>query len=273
MPEGPEIRRAADVIERVLKDQTIEKVQFGLSQLKKFQKHLVNHKVLCVETRGKALLTHFDHGYSIYSHNQLYGVWMTAERGRLPNTKRQLRLALHTKSQSALLYSASDISVWQTSELDLHPFLKKIGPDILNPDLNWRDISQRLQDVRFRNRSLSALYLDQQFLAGLGNYLRSEILFLSGLHPELKPSELTNKQLGVLARTTLKIAKRSYEENGVTLPKRDYNYSRRSGLSYEKSRFYVFGRANKPCRVCGQTLERTTLNGRRIYVCSNCQPA
>ena len=33
MPEGPEIRRAADKIEKVLKEKTIDKVEFGLQSL------------------------------------------------------------------------------------------------------------------------------------------------------------------------------------------------------------------------------------------------
>ena len=71
MPEGPEIRRAADKIEAVLKDKTVERIQFGLPPLKKFSKPLTGTKVLELETRGKALLTHFDSGHTIYSHNQL----------------------------------------------------------------------------------------------------------------------------------------------------------------------------------------------------------
>ena len=117
MPEGPEIRRAADKIEAVLKDNTIQKVEFGLKPLKKYAKPLTGTKVLSLETRGKALLTHFDSGTTIYSHNQLYGVWRIVKRDKLPKTNRQLRLALHTDQHSALLYSASDISVWQTEKI------------------------------------------------------------------------------------------------------------------------------------------------------------
>ena len=62
MPEGPEIRRAADKIEAVLKDKTVEKIEFGLQPLQKFAKPLKGSRVLSLETRGKALLTHFDFG-------------------------------------------------------------------------------------------------------------------------------------------------------------------------------------------------------------------
>jgi len=273
MPEGPEIRRAADKIEAVLKNNVVEQIEFGLPKLKKYARVFRGERVLGMETRGKALLTHFANDYSIYSHNQLYGVWKVVKRGKLPSTNRQLRLALHTANHSALLYSASDISVWPTLELGEHPFLKKLGPDILNPALSWRDVVAQLTAKKNVGRALSAVYLDQAFLAGLGNYLRSEILFLAGLHPSLKPSELTRGQLGTLARTTLQVSQRSYALNGVTLPEPSYKALRKAGGTYEKSRFYVFGRAGQACRKCGSEIQRIELNTRRVYLCEMCQPA
>ena len=272
MPEGPEIRRAADKIEAVLKDNTIQKVEFGLKPLKKYAKPLTGTKVLSLETRGKALLTHFDSGTTIYSQNQLYGVWRIVKRDKLPKTNRQLRLALHTDQHSALLYSASDISVWKTEKIEEHPFLSRIGPDILNPNLTWREVAERLQSKAFAGRALNSVYLDQAFLAGLGNYLRSEILFIAGIHPARKARELSKGEIGKLARTTLDISQRSYASQGVTLPDRQYKTLKKKGLSYGKARFFVFSRANQPCRVCKTKIQRSTANSRRIYTCATCQP-
>jgi endonuclease-8 len=271
MPEGPEIRRAADKIESVLKNKTIEKVEFGLKPLKKYAKPLTGTNVLSLETRGKALLTHFDSGTTIYSHNQLYGVWLVVKRDKLPKTNRQLRLALHTDRHSALLYSASDISVWDTDHIEEHPFLKRIGPDILNPNLTWREVAERLESKAFSGRALNSVYLDQAFLAGLGNYLRSEILFAAGIHPSRKARELTKGQIGKLARATLEISQRSYALQGVTIPERRYKALKKQGLSYGKARFFVFSRARQPCHICSTQIERSVANSRRIYVCGYCQ--
>ena len=272
MPEGPEIRRAADKIEAVLKDKTVERIEFGQQPLKKYVDHLQGSKVLSLETRGKALLTHFDSGSTIYSHNQLYGVWRVVKRDKLPKTNRQLRLAIHTKQHSALLYSASDISVWETQHVESHPFLQRIGPDILNPNLTWRMVAERLQSTAFAGRALNSVYLDQAFLAGLGNYLRSEILFIAGIHPGQKARDLTKGQVGKLARTTLDISQRSYALGGVTLPERQYRALRQQGITYGKARFFVFGRAGQPCRKCRKKINRSTANSRRIYTCASCQP-
>ncbi len=273
MPEGPEIRRAADKIEAVLKDKTVENIQFGLPALKKFARPLKGSKVLSLETRGKALLTHFDSGLTVYSHNQLYGVWHVVKRDKLPKTNRQLRLAIHTAQHSALLYSASDISVWKTENIEEHPFLKRIGPDILNPHLTWQIVAERLLSKSFSGRALNSIYLDQAFLAGLGNYLRSEILFIAGIHPAKKARELSKGQIGKLARSTLELSQRSYALQGVTLPERQYKALKKEGFTYGKARFFVFGRANQSCRVCATTIRRSSANARRIYTCSTCQPA
>ena len=272
MPEGPEIRRAADKVEAVLKDKTVERIQFGLQPLKKFSKALTGTKVLQLETRGKALLTHFDSGHTIYSHNQLYGIWHVVKRDKLPKTKRQLRLALHTDQHSALLYSASDISVWKTENIEEHPFLQRLGPDILNPNLSWREVAERLKSKAFAGRALNSVYLDQAFLAGLGNYLRSEILFVAGLHPARKARELSKGEIGKLARITLDISQRSYASQGVTIPDQQYKALKKKGVSYGKARFFVFSRANQPCRVCKTKIQRSTANSRRIYTCAICQP-
>ena len=272
MPEGPEIRRAADKIEAALKNKTVEHIQFGLPSLKRFAKLIKGSTALALETRGKALLTHFSSGFTIYSHNQLYGIWHVVKRDKLPKTNRQLRLAIHTNQHSALLYSASDIAVWETKNIDQHPFLKRIGPDILDPHLTWRTVAGRLQSRTFSGRALNSVFLDQAFLAGLGNYLRSEILFVAGIHPGKKPRDLTKGQVGKLARATLNVSKRSYASQGVTLPERRYKALRQQGITYGKARFFVFGRANQKCRVCTAQIERSTANSRRIYTCAICQP-
>lgn len=262
MPEGPEIRRAADAVAGVLEGHTIEAVTFGLPDLKSYESLLAGHKVTAVETRGKAMLTHFDNGYTIYSHNQLYGLWKVVRKNTKPQTNRTLRLALETRTHRALLFSASDISVWRFEDLDDHPFLARIGPDILNPGLTWQDVRARLESPLFSRRSLVSLYLDQAFIAGIGNYLRSEILFDAKIHPWQKPADLSRRELGTLARSTLKIARRSYETGGRTNP----------SSTGRPTRFAVFAREDEPCYRCGAGIVKTPAGSRRLYWCPGCQP-
>ncbi len=272
MPEGPEIRRAADRISAVLTGRQLHEVWFGLPRLVRFSDELTGCRVDDVETRGKALLVRFDRGLTLFAHHQLYGVWYLRKRGQLPKTRRSLRVALHTEKDSALLYSASEIAVLTPAEERVHPYLSRLGPDVLDSAVTWRDRSRRLNLPAFRNRALSSLYLDQGFLAGLGNYLRSEILFAARLDPACKPRDLPVKMRNELARQSLLIARRAYETGGTTNPPARVAALKAQGLTRRQHRFAVFGRAGAPCPVCATSIERSEAGARRIYRCPICQP-
>lgn len=87
MPEGPEIRRAADSLEAAIKGEPLTEAWFAFPQLQHYQSQLVGQRVTRIETRGKALLTHFSGGLTLYSHNQLYGVWRVVDAGAQPKPR------------------------------------------------------------------------------------------------------------------------------------------------------------------------------------------
>jgi len=271
MPEGPEVRREADAIGRVLTGKKLTESFFEPVHLKRFARTLVGQQVVEVTTRGKALLISFQNGRVLYSHNQLYGRWVVVPKGKAPNTKRTLRVALTTDTHSALLYSATDVALMGEKDLKTHPYLKKLGPDVLSDTLSWRDIAERLCDKRFSGRSLSGLYLDQSFLAGLGNYLRSEILFAAGIDPTCRPKDLEPARLNELARRTLLISLRAYKTGGVTNHPDTVRVMRKSDHSKGQYRFAVFGRDKLGCYRCAAKIRRITANGRRLYLCPSCQ--
>jgi endonuclease-8 len=273
MPEGPEIRRAADRIARVLLDAELTQVFFAFPRLKRFQKVLTGERVTAVDTHGKALLTRFSNGLVLFSHNQLYGRWYVTRGRKTPQTNRSLRVALYTPNHSALLYSASSIDVLAAQDLAAHPFISRLGPDILDPTLTAGHIAERLAAAQFRGRSLGALLLDQGFLAGNGNYLRSEILFFSGLSHRAKPAELSAAARRRLAGQILALAGRSYRTGGITNPPSRVAALKADGLTRSGYRFAVFGRAGAPCYVCGTPIERCNVGSRRLYFCASCQPA
>jgi endonuclease-8 len=272
MPEGPEIRRAADRVASVLVGRVVETARLHLPALARREGRLRGRTVTAVDTRGKAMLTRFDNGLTLYTHNQLYGRWYVTKRPRMPRTQRQLRVELHTAMHSALLYSASDIEVLTDAELERHPFLSRIGPDVMGPDLTAQQLVARLSSPEFARRRAGSLFLDQVFLAGIGNYLRSEILFVSGVHPDRRPADLDAGELERLARDTLRIARRSYRTGGVTLPPSLEKPLKAKNWSFGKRRFHVFDRDGECCHLCGDTIERLAVSGRNLFLCPGCQP-
>ncbi len=265
MPEGPEIRRAADRLAAAVGGQTVVRAQFAFPRLKRFERELTGRRILSIAPRGKALLTAFDSGWTLYTHNQLYGVWKIAEPGQRPDTARSLRVALETGHAAILLYSASDIEMWRSDEIEAHPFLQGLGPDVLDPALDAAVVAARLQSPPFRNRALGALLLDQGFLAGMGNYLRAEVLFDAGLHPSLRPRDLDAAQIARLSRALLAIPRHSYATRGI---------GSSSGQTHEGGtfRFHVFKREGQACERCGTPIARIASQSRPLFLCPRCQP-
>lgn len=223
-----------------------------------------------VRPRGKALLTEFVGGLTVYSHNQLYGRWVVTDNGEVPTTGRQLRLALYTKRHACLLYSASAIEVLDKEGVAQHPFLNRLGPDVLETAIE--EIEGRYRDTSFQGRQLGALLLDQAFLAGLGNYLRSEILFMARVFPLARLGDVSREQRALLAEYTLALTRQSYRTEGVTNDLKSYEALRRAGRSFAESRYWVFDRETAPCYECGAEILKISVNSRRLYYCPRCQP-
>lgn len=262
MPEGPEIRRAADNLEQAIAGHPLTRVWFAWETLKPFEQMLTGKCIERIETRGKAMLTHFSNDLILYTHNQLYGVWRIVDAGDLPTSSRVLRVRLETAERAILLYSASDIEILEPSQLEQQPFLKRVGPDVLDRGLTAERIKARLLSPKFRRRQLGTLMLDQSFLAGLGNYLRAEILWEAEIGPRHHAEELSDNSIDRLSQSILDIPRHSYQ----TREKGDE--SKHHGALF---RFHVFHRAGEPCERCLHMIEKTTLSSRPFYWCPNCQ--
>lgn len=224
-----------------------------------------------VSTVGKAMLTHFRCKLTVYSHNQLYGRWYVVSQDKHPKTQRQLRWAIYGKERSALLYSASDISVWATERIHEHPFVSKAGMDVLAQNPSNTDLVAYFRAFGSQRRALGALLLDQGFLAGVGNYLRSEILFVARLSPRRNLQSLSNAELDRLASAVRTMMCRAYQTGGVTNAPDRVLALKAQGAPRSRYRHFVFARRNAPCYACQSKIEQFDVAGRRLYISRCCQ--
>ena len=273
MPEGPEIRKAADKLEKAIAHQPTTDVFFAFEHLQPYQDQLTGQAVTHISSYGKALVTHFEGGLCVYSHNQLYGKWMVRNAYNYPSTNRQLRFAIHTERKSALLYSASDIEVLPAVAVLEHPFIQRLGPDILDATVTPAEILEWVQSKVFYRRRFTTLLLDQSFLCGVGNYLRSEILFVSRLHPTHRPTDYDRDQLARFADAALAVPQQSYRHGGITNDLAIAADLKKRGMPRRHYRHWVFGRDGQGCFVCGTAIIKDRTGGRRYYYCPTCQPA
>ena len=274
MPEGPEIRRAVDKLARVLADKRAVLVRFAPDKFPDLQpagRRLSGRMIGAIEARGKAILTHFDCGATIYSHNQLYGQW-AIYRGAPPASHLQTRLTIASVSHTAVLYSASEIAVLDTSAIERHPYIAKLGVELLGPQVTAQQVLAHIEQPRFARRNLAALLLDQSFLSGVGNYLRSEILFTARLHPGACIARLATQERQALANSALNLTRRSYRTGGITIDPAIAARLKSEGVAFGRYRHWVFDREGEPCHQCGHRIRRIDAGNRNLYLCEHCQP-
>jgi endonuclease-8 len=271
MPEGPEIRKAADQVQKALIDKPVLEISFAFEHLQSYEEIFRGAMIHKVETKGKAMLIRFNNGYTIYSHNQLYGKWYVRNAYNYPKTNRQLRLAIHNEKKSALLYSASDIEVLRDEEVPAHPFISKVGPDLLNEHVSVKELMERFKDKRFYRRKWTSLLLDQAFIAGIGNYLRSEILFVGKVHPDRRPMDCSEEQLEKIAEACIELMWRSYTNKGITNDLDLAHKLKAEGAKRYEYRHWVFNREGQPCRIDGTEIIKFRAGSRRCYYCPTCQ--
>ena len=168
-----------------------------------------------------------------------------------------------------MLYSATDFAWLRAGHEHLHPYIARLGPEVLDDGMTPAVLAKRL--AGFPRRNLATALLDQGVLAGLGNYLRADILFVARLSPQLRVGDLSTTQLNNLASVAHRLTWRSVRHDGVLMPTADYKRLRAQGDSYEAARFYVFDREGLPCRVCTTPIARINLGGRGIFFCPACQ--
>jgi endonuclease-8 len=154
-----------------------------------------------------------------------------------------------------------------------HPFLARLGPDVFAPATTAAFVAARLAAPAFARRSLASLLLDQGFVAGLGNYLRSDILHAARLSHALRPADLSAGETRALARAIVALPRRSLRTGGVTNDPARARALAAAGATYDARRFLVYDRAGAPCYGCGTAIRRVDVGGRGVFFCPRCQRA
>ena len=273
MPEGPEIRRAADRIGKALVGQRIEEASLPYSTFIGREHLIEGQTVVDVTSVAKAMLIRFQNGWTMYSHNQLYGRWTVNLKTTENKMRRSLRAEFQTEKHAVRLWSATDIDLIPTAEEHLHSFLSTLGPDVLESAVDEETLYAQLVSKKCFRKKAATLMLDQRSFAGLGNYLRSEILFSANIHPDDRPCDLPDERLRAWANAIKSVTWQAYEKGGVTVPEAVAKAGKARGEPRRTWRHYAFCRNERPCLKCATLIVRLRYGGRRLDHCPTCQQA
>lgn len=257
MPELPEVEIFKNYFDNHALNKTIREVVIKNESLLEtsataFRKAFVGRKFTSTARVGKYLLAKTDRKDWLSLH---FG--MTGSLSAYPNSEEAPNY-----SQVIFQFSGLNLSVISKRKLgrigvtsgvnDLMEE-KELGPDALS--LNKGKFVELLAK---RKGALKSAFMDQRFIAGLGNIYSDEILYQSALHPKRRIADLSNKEVEALYDVMQKTLKtcirkkadpRNFPQDFLTLNRRD----------------------KADCPKCGGKIKKITIGGRGTYICPACQ--
>lgn len=293
MPEGPEVRRHADAVGRALEKRPIVAVdartRAARAWLEAHPDALVGRRVQSVRSHGKNLIVRVAGGYFFHSHLMMWGRWEVFDGGVPYEKDKRERARIVVPDGAAVLFSAPVFEIGRGDPYVEVEHLASLGPDVLpygKKRFDRAEFVRRLFEPDHLDRTIGAALLDQRILAGVGNYLRAEILFECRIDPWRRVGDLTKTEISCLGTTIPAVSRLAYETGGVTVsPERQARMREDADLVYSLGRDWgtrhsVFRRTNLPCLECGDVvrqMRQTTYadeeneRTRIIYFCPTCQ--
>lgn len=141
--------------------------------------------------------------------------------------------------------------------------LTKLGPEYNDPAFTSEHIHSTIGTSTV---GIKSLLLNQQILAGVGNYICDEALHRAKINPTRARLDLS--QCVKLHESLLHVIRSSLECGGVSV--RDYVHIDGTKGHYQNS-FSVYGRGGEKCFTCGSILGRSVVAGRTTVHCVSCQ--
>jgi formamidopyrimidine-DNA glycosylase len=302
MPEGPEVRKYADALHAALNGRAIVSFEARTREARKWlqenEPRILGRRVERVVSHGKHLIGYIEGNFFFHSHLMMWGRWQTVgptfRHGKstpieLREKDRRERARIVVDGAAALLLSAPIFNVGEGDPYEKIEILATLGPDVLpyHRRFDRAAFLRRLLSTEHKGETIGSVLLNQHVVAGLGNYLRAEILFNCRLNPWLTIGELTQRDFSCLATTIPRQARDAYERGATANEKDRTRMATDPALVYQPGREYgtrhmVFRRTNLPCLRCGEKIrqlrQRTSQTQddkeertRIMYFCAKCQ--
>lgn len=154
---------------------------------------------------------------------------------------------------------------WHEGDVHDHWLLRDLGPEPLGEGFSGDYLWQR---SRKRRVAVKSFLMDAHVVVGVGNIYANEALFLAGIRPGVACGRLSLPAYQCLAGAVREVLDRALDAGGTTF--RDF-LDADGQPGYFVQSLNVYGREDKPCKVCGDRLTGTRRSNRATVYCRNCQ--
>ena len=110
---------------------------------------------------------------------------------------------------------------------DLEKKLKELGPDMLDKETTFEIFQKHITKKTHSDKAIGNVIVNQKVISGIGNYLRSDALWMAKVSPFRKVSEIDNNELELIYKAV----------RGLMWG--DYNYNEAVKLGYISKEFKI----------------------------------
>lgn len=270
MPELPEVetsRRGIEphVLNRPITDVIIRRKKLRWPVPTQLKKQLVGEHFSAAIRRGKYILLPTDNG-TLILHLGMTGSLRIMKTSTAPAKHDHVELVFADGNCLRLNDPRCFGAVlWTTDDPYQHELIRNLGPEPLTDEFTPEYLFKK---SRGRKQAIKTFIMDSKIVVGVGNIYANEALFMAGIRPRTAAGRLSKTKYTLLVEKIRFVLARSIELGGTTL--RDFLHSD-GKPGYFAQQLLVYGRGNKPCRVCDTNLKEIRLGQRSTVYCPACQ--
>ena len=260
-PEGPECRRVYEGISEFAKNKTISQFEvLGGRFLKRAPditiKTSVPVRVTGGGVKGKFIWLEFSDETCLWITLGMSGYWST---GLKPHS--HFRIGFDDGTSLYFVDQRRFGTLKFTLKSDLSKKLSSLGLDMLNDQTSsMYDFVRKVEIPKVQKKTVAEALMNQSLFAGVGNYIKCEMLYRCRISPHRLVQDLTQDEICQLWNWGKLIMQASYDQGGASIR----NYRQVNGETGEFTfEFEVYAQKRDPN---GNTVVREeTLDGRTTH--------
>ena len=275
MPEGPEVTTIKDGLNHHLKNKIIIDAILpeGSKFLKKTQtpdgyhgfKSELPLKCLEVKSKGKFIYFVFEKGWYLMCRLLMSGGWYLDKAPKHNHCQmiyKKKESDPDSKSDSIWFVDPRHFGTlkWTNDITVLEKILNDIGPDLLNQKITESEYLEKMKNKQNGKKKISVVMMNQSVFSGIGNYLKSEILYEAKVAPNSVINNIPEDILLNIFKITLEKIKRSYKAGGASI--RDYSDIKGTDGNYSFN-FAVYQKKKDP--IGNKVIMEKTKDGRTSH--------
>jgi len=278
MPELPEVHTIVTDLKKFIPGLKITDVWTDVSAFKKIKRNTMGEKILNVERRGKNILMTLTGDKTLLVHQKMtghlmYGKWKKKSgkwESILPGPMRDdpenrfihLLLFLSDNHQVALCDMRKFAKVIVLKKEKIKEEMEKLGPEPFDKNFDFKKFKELI--IR-KSGKIKSVLMDQTVIVGIGNIYSDEILWLAGVHPLKKTSDLKEAELKKIYGAIKPVLNKAIKARGSSYI--DYRDAQGKKGNYQNMQ-NAYGIKGEKCKKRdGGIIQKIKVGGRSAHFC------